>query len=498
MSELKSALLRLDCLHLLLILDCCFAGMFPLPDTKDINNPPDKVPEVSLPLQRYVRFVTNTAWRVLTSCSYDERSVDGLGIWRDSQTDTFSPRKMNSPFASALIECLKPTGEATSAAPRGVAQILTVYDLQANLLDYNQLAGRQTPRLELFPGKRNKGEFVFLRVRDEELNLEPAPTPGEYDNPYQGLDTFTELQQRFFFGREVLTDNLYGAVQSQPFTVVLGSSGSGKSSLARAGLVPQFCNLSTSAGCPCAWKTLSERQRALDLPKMCCGDNVAIVRPGNTPLQALSALRLGNQANTGIGDSLAERVAGWLKTHAEPAKLLLVVDQLEELVTGSLAGDDVEFRTVKSTIKSAKGTDTTGTTGTTYTMGSHQYIAFLEQIRKALDDHSATGRFKVVATLRSDYEPHFITQDNPLLDYWRAIRNPAPARQTSAVRGSSISAGGEPTGAEGGTDRGVNNAEGEIPEATSRFIVRGMTQDVATARDHGSCWATRSRIPRRQ
>ena len=55
--------------------------------------------------------------------------------------------------------------------------------------------------------------------------------------PYRGLFAFQEKDAQFFFGRETFTDMLVDAVQKQPLVAVIGSSGSGKSSVVFAGLV---------------------------------------------------------------------------------------------------------------------------------------------------------------------------------------------------------------------------------------------------------------------
>ncbi|TWH42322.1 CHAT domain-containing protein [Dulcicalothrix desertica] len=55
--------------------------------------------------------------------------------------------------------------------------------------------------------------------------------------PYRGLFAFRSEDAQFFFGRETFTDLLVDAVQNQPLVAVIGSSGSGKSSVVFAGLV---------------------------------------------------------------------------------------------------------------------------------------------------------------------------------------------------------------------------------------------------------------------
>ncbi|MCP4156581.1 MAG: hypothetical protein GY757_53195 [bacterium] len=56
--------------------------------------------------------------------------------------------------------------------------------------------------------------------------------------PYKGLKAFREKDAPFFFGREGVTRDLYEIVEKQPFVAVIGASGSGKSSVIFAGLIP--------------------------------------------------------------------------------------------------------------------------------------------------------------------------------------------------------------------------------------------------------------------
>jgi hypothetical protein len=59
-------------------------------------------------------------------------------------------------------------------------------------------------------------------------------------SPYRGLFAFREEDAQFFFGRESFTQMLIDAVQNQPLVAVIGSSGSGKSSVVFAGLVKRL------------------------------------------------------------------------------------------------------------------------------------------------------------------------------------------------------------------------------------------------------------------
>ncbi len=74
----------------------------------------------------------------------------------------------------------------------------------------------------------------------------PSPPPDTFINrsPYKGLKRFNARDKDLFFGRERLTNKLIEAVNQSNLVLVLGASGSGKSSVVRAGVIPQIESLS--------------------------------------------------------------------------------------------------------------------------------------------------------------------------------------------------------------------------------------------------------------
>ncbi|MDJ0837790.1 MAG: protein kinase [Acidobacteriota bacterium] len=61
--------------------------------------------------------------------------------------------------------------------------------------------------------------------------------------PFRGLEAFREEDRKFFFGREAVSQRIVKHLEENPFIGVLGPSGSGKSSVALAGVVPQLGEL---------------------------------------------------------------------------------------------------------------------------------------------------------------------------------------------------------------------------------------------------------------
>ncbi|MFM6344906.1 MAG: hypothetical protein ACKPFK_07125, partial [Dolichospermum sp.] len=78
----------------------------------------------------------------------------------------------------------------------------------------------------------------------DEVTLVPSDSPNTIDEdipcPYRGLFHFGPNDADVFFGREIFIEGLYSATKTKNFIPVLGASGSGKSSVVFAGLVPKL------------------------------------------------------------------------------------------------------------------------------------------------------------------------------------------------------------------------------------------------------------------
>ncbi|MGB3717049.1 MAG: AAA family ATPase [Candidatus Promineifilaceae bacterium] len=161
--------------------------------------------------------------------------------------------------------------------------------------------------------------------------LTPEAVPGREtrqvgDSPYRGLAAFRETDAALFFGREAFTEQLAQAVQERDLVaVIVGPSGSGKSSTVFAGLLPQ----------------LREDKEWL----------IVETRPGNQPFYTLAGALLPSlEEELTEADRLIESqklaramragelplfqiVKRALKRRPEAQRMLLVIDQLEELFT---------------------------------------------------------------------------------------------------------------------------------------------------------------------
>ena len=75
-------------------------------------------------------------------------------------------------------------------------------------------------------------------VLRQPTTLDSLPAHHELRNPYRGLDYFREEDAPLFFGRDQVAQKLLNKVNSAQLITLVGNSGTGKSSVVRAGLIP--------------------------------------------------------------------------------------------------------------------------------------------------------------------------------------------------------------------------------------------------------------------
>ncbi|MEU5485047.1 nSTAND1 domain-containing NTPase [Streptomyces mirabilis] len=90
-----------------------------------------------------------------------------------------------------------------------------------------------------------------------EAAAEPRTESEDAAPPYRGLARFEPGDADLFFGRDELTDRLLTLTRSHRFSAVFGPSGSGKSSLLRAGLIPRLRNPDQATPQPAALRVLT-------------------------------------------------------------------------------------------------------------------------------------------------------------------------------------------------------------------------------------------------
>ncbi len=217
---------------------------------------------------------------------------------------------------------------------------------------------------------------------------EPSPEAGE--PPFKGLAYYDVDDAHLFFGRAALTAELAGRLRESCFLAVVGASGSGKSSLVRAGLLP-------------ALRSGRKLADGLRPPTGSDGWPVHLITPTAHPLKAL-AVSLTREATsvrttTTLMDDLAQEprsldiYAQKLLAGSQKRKLLLVVDQFEELF--SQCRDEAERRAfvdnLLAAVTGSPGEATLQPTVVVITLRADFYAhcARYDGLRELLETHQA-------------------------------------------------------------------------------------------------------------
>ena len=150
--------------------------------------------------------------------------------------------------------------------------------------------------------------------------------PKTFDGrcPYKGLDVFKEEDAELFFGREKLVEDLVGRVRESRTVFITGPSGSGKSSLVRAGLIPAL-----KQG---AIRELHSERWLIET-----------IKPGRDPISEVVRVASSLAATTNAGDEILTKYqsdatifARWceiaLKEDSDK-RVVLFIDQFEEVFT---------------------------------------------------------------------------------------------------------------------------------------------------------------------
>ena len=288
-SILRQALARCMAPIVVVVLDCCFSG---------------RASGLGQAAGRRLLDATPRGTYLLAAAGRDQAAFA-------------PPGRPHTAFTGALIDLLT-HGDPTAPA------LLDLDDIYRCLSRTLPEQGYPAPRRQATDhGDRRPvaPNPAFPRHRPtRESTARGGDADGEF-SPYRGLAVFTAADADYFFGREELTRTLVDRVAAQAATgeplVVTGPSGSGKSSLLRAGLIASL-------------------RRATDA-------EIILLTPGADPLGALAA-RLARLDRTYPAD-----LRVWLEK--DPAVLrdvvadtldgrraVLIVDQFEELFT--VCGDE--------------------------------------------------------------------------------------------------------------------------------------------------------------
>jgi WD40 repeat protein/energy-coupling factor transporter ATP-binding protein EcfA2 len=159
------------------------------------------------------------------------------------------------------------------------------------------------------------------------------------DSPFPGLRSFSQDESELFFGREGQSDELARKLGQSRFVAVVGTSGSGKSSLVRAGLLPSLeggCLVKAGSN----WRIVDMRPGGRPIDNLAAALDIAKISEVNANPTALrsSSLALLDFASQAYKEKRLDSVEN----------LLILVDQFEELFRYKARDNSMDDRDEKA------------------------------------------------------------------------------------------------------------------------------------------------------
>ncbi|WP_375470910.1 caspase family protein, partial [uncultured Nostoc sp.] len=280
LAELNELIKESDLSSLVVLLDCCHSGDF---------------------IER------NLIEKSLTAFS-SQRDYYFIAACRGFQQAYAKKSAQHSIFTTALLAGLS----AEKANQHGQ---VTSADFFGSISAELKGSGQQ-------PIQMGWGSSITLVTYNHQRQVQTFEVKEEC--PYQGLKAFEAEQKQFFFGRKQVVRKILEKLALKPFVPIIGASGSGKSSVVQAGLIPELDHS--------VWQILPP------------------IKPGFQPLQelrgVLKAFFPGARKEKLLWELItkeANPLPVILEHLTGAEKFLLVVDQFEELFTVSAAEQKQRF-----------------------------------------------------------------------------------------------------------------------------------------------------------
>ncbi|WP_039534388.1 protein kinase [Ruegeria sp. ANG-R] len=208
------------------------------------------------------------------------------------------------------------TGKAPPPFHRVTEYLSGLPEMWRDCIEHGMAMDPEARFLDMISWRNAMNEALDRDRREAASEAVTEISESRVECPYKGLAAFQPEDSNYFFGREDLVKELVHRLQQSRILVLGGPSGSGKSSVLRAGLLPAVAANAISG---------SENWR------------ICVFTPGRDPMTDLYFQLIGDNshltAQLSLDDFIAYPSAARRLATANEGELLICIDQFEELFT---------------------------------------------------------------------------------------------------------------------------------------------------------------------
>jgi len=240
-----------------------------------------------------------------------DRTFRAFGFPRGFPQGRNEKGEIGGPVADGLLE-VRPTGNHRYFVEQGFS------GAPAFLLDARGEATTQIVGMVVATGPEPEARLAYLIPATQLERAWPLLA-----KPYRGLFAFGQADARWFHGRETFIELLAGKVAAKPVVAVVGASGSGKSSVVLAGLIPRL---------GARWMVASFRPDRRPLYELAYA-LAPLLEPGASASTRAMTARQWERELAADPKVIHDAARAMLDSAFGREQLLLIVDQFEELFT---------------------------------------------------------------------------------------------------------------------------------------------------------------------